>query len=160
MNQRVEGQESSHIDPLDEQEQMEPGSHLPQTAALRESITSYIPLKVQEMQRQLVDLERQNTELRNLLKMQSHESEKQYQIVLEKHHDGICLVNEQGQVIVWNEAIARITGIAAEDVLGKWIWDVQFQLMPEDRRTPETIEKLKTDLKNLYLLRSRGVKCH
>jgi PAS domain S-box-containing protein len=99
------------------------------------------------MQRQLADLERQNTELRNLLEMQSHESEKQYQIVLQNHHDGICLVNEQGLVIVWNEAIARITGIAVGEVLGKWIWDVQFQLMPEDQRTPETYEKLKTDLK-------------
>jgi PAS domain S-box-containing protein len=121
MTQRVESQNSSHIDPPDEQEQM---------------------------QRQLADLERQNTELRNLLEMQCHESEKQYQIVLEKHHDGICLVNEQGLVIVWNEAIARITGMAVGEVLGKWIWDVQFQLMPEDQRTPKTYEKLKTDLIN------------
>jgi PAS domain S-box-containing protein len=121
MNQRVEGQDSALIDPPDGQEQM---------------------------QRQLADLERQNTELRNLLEMQSHESQKQYQIVLQHHPDGICLVNEQGQVIVWNEAIARITGIAVGEVVGKWIWDVQFQLMPEERRIPEAYEKLKTDLKS------------
>lgn len=144
MNQRVEGQDSTDMDPSNEQEQIEPGSQLLQAPPRQESTTDDIPGKFQEMPR----IEKQSPELRSLLELQGHESEVQYQIVLQNHHDGICLVNEQGQVIVWNDAIACITGITTGEVQGKWIWDVQFQLMPEDRRTPETYEKLKTDLKD------------
>jgi PAS domain S-box-containing protein len=52
-------------------------------------------------------------------------------------------------VILWNQALARITGLAAEDVLDKPIWDVQYQLMPTEQRTPEVYESLKSSLLNL-----------
>jgi PAS domain S-box-containing protein len=51
-------------------------------------------------------------------------------------------------VILWNQALARITGLAAEDVLDKPIWDVQYQLMPTEQRTPEVYKSLKSSLLN------------
>ncbi|MEJ2262652.1 MAG: PAS domain S-box protein [Anaerolineales bacterium] len=104
--------------------------------------------KLLEFQDRLADLERQNAELRRLQAQQPDEEDQRFHTLVEQAREGITLVNEQGYVILWNRAISRITGLAAQDVVGKLIWDVQFQLMPAEQRTPKVYKRLKSALLN------------
>ncbi|MBI5670563.1 MAG: PAS domain S-box protein [Chloroflexi bacterium] len=65
-----------------------------------------------------------------------HDSETRFRQFVELSSDGISLVDEQGRIILWNSALERITGIAAADALGRFIWDVQYELVPDEVRTP------------------------
>ena len=115
---------------------------------LDELSTEGLQDKLLECQSRLAELERQNAELRRLQAPQSIEEDQRFRIIIEQAREGISLVDEQGYVVLWNPAIARITGLAAEDVLGELIWDVQFRLMPAEQRTPEVYENLRSTLLN------------
>jgi len=78
-----------------------------------------------------VSIQRKNTE--NALR----ESETKFRTLIENLSEGMLLLDEQGRVIEWNPAQAALTGFMLDDVVGKPIWDIQFQLMPECNRTPE-----------------------
>ena len=69
-------------------------------------------------------------------------SEQKYRGIVQKSTDGIVLVNEQGMVIEWNEGQERITGLNRDQVMGRPIWDAQFQLYPLDGITEEYKQNL------------------
>lgn len=99
-----------------------------------------------EMRDQLHGLEGENQSLRRLLSEKPGQTKYLNQGVLEQYHDGVCLVNEQGRVILWNRSMAEMTGLLDEDVLGRLIWDVQFQMMPEESKNIEAYANLKSGL--------------
>lgn len=74
------------------------------------------------------------------------ESEDRFRSIVEQSQDGIRLFNQAGQVIEWNRAAEKITGLKQADVLGLSGWDVLFRLVPEESRTPETYQELKTTI--------------
>jgi len=71
------------------------------------------------------------------------ENEVKFRTLIENLSEGILLLDEQGIVIEWNPAQASIAEMTREEVVGKSIWDIQFQLTPEGQRTPEFYEKMK-----------------
>jgi diguanylate cyclase (GGDEF)-like protein/PAS domain S-box-containing protein len=71
------------------------------------------------------------------------ESEQKFRGIVEQSYDGIALADEQGQVVEWNHAQERITGASHDEACGKFIWDVEFALLPEALRNPEQYEQLK-----------------
>jgi diguanylate cyclase (GGDEF)-like protein/PAS domain S-box-containing protein len=71
------------------------------------------------------------------------QSEQKFRSVVEQSYDGIALTDEQGRVVEWNHAQEKITGIAHDEACGKFIWDVEFALLPEALQTPEQFEQLK-----------------
>ena len=71
------------------------------------------------------------------------ENEIKFRTLIENLSEGILLLDEHGTVIEWNPSQESITDMSREDVIGKPIWDIQFQLMPENRRTPGFYEKMK-----------------
>jgi PAS domain S-box-containing protein len=68
-------------------------------------------------------------------------SEAKFRSIVEQASDAILLCDERGTIIEWNQASEGMTGLCAADVLGKFMWDVQFDLVPEERRTPELRER-------------------
>ncbi len=63
-------------------------------------------------------------------------SEKKVRSLIDNSVDGINLLDERGWVIEWNPAQEAITGLAAEEVLGKPIWEVMHELLgPESKYT-------------------------
>jgi PAS domain S-box-containing protein len=74
------------------------------------------------------------------------ESERKFRSVIEQSVDGITLVDETGVIIEWNQAQEQITGLARADVVGRPLWDVQYQLTPEQRKTPAHYQVLKQKL--------------
>jgi PAS domain S-box-containing protein len=70
------------------------------------------------------------------------ESEEKFRNIVEQASDAILLCDEQGAVVEWNRAAEQMTGLRAADVLGKFMWDVQFELLPKERKTPEFYERI------------------
>ncbi len=73
-------------------------------------------------------------------------SERRLRSILEHSYEGITLVNEQGEIVVFNPAMEQNTGFPAQQVLGRTIWDVRHAMLPSERRTPEALDRLKTRL--------------
>jgi len=71
------------------------------------------------------------------------ESEEKFRGIVEQSSDGIVLVDREGVIVEWNRAQEKIVGIKRRDALGKFLWDVQFDLAVEEMRTPQTYESLK-----------------
>jgi two-component system phosphate regulon sensor histidine kinase PhoR len=53
--------------------------------------------------------------------------------------DGIVAVDREGRVVLWNEAAAKITGVAAEDALGRTPADVLQRPLDSSPETPVPI---------------------
>jgi len=83
-----------------------------------------------------VSIQRKNTE--DALR----ESETKFRTLIENLSEGMLLLDEQGRIIEWNPAQAALTGFKPGDVVGKPVWDVQFQLTPECNRTPDFYEMM------------------
>lgn len=72
--------------------------------------------------------------------------EGQFNLVVESSNNGLAMVDESGLVILWNQEQERISGIPAENALGKAVYDLQFQLMPEEKRSSEAYDHQKAVL--------------
>ncbi len=70
-------------------------------------------------------------------------SERKYRSIVEQSRDGIILVDESGYIIEWNPGMEAITGLKRDDVLEKYLWDVQFNLIPDEQRTAEVREHIR-----------------
>ncbi len=70
-------------------------------------------------------------------------SEDRFRSIVEQSYDGIVLVNREGTIVGWNQAQAEIVGLAQEEVLGKSLWDIQYSLALEERRTQQAYDRLK-----------------
>jgi diguanylate cyclase (GGDEF)-like protein/PAS domain S-box-containing protein len=77
------------------------------------------------------------------------ESEEKYRTVVEQSSDAIVLTDEQGAIIEWNQAAEQITGLRQAEVLGRPIWDIQFQVVPEEQRSPSRYEQIKMMVSDL-----------
>jgi len=77
------------------------------------------------------------------------ESEQRFRSFIQESSESIILVDERGHLIEWNTATEELTQTLREDVLGKYLWDVQYSLLPEETRTPQMYEKIKKDRKKM-----------
>jgi PAS domain S-box-containing protein len=64
-------------------------------------------------------------------------SEHKFRSIIEHVDDGVVLVDEAGSIVEWNRGMEHISGIRRDDALGRPIWDVQYDLTPAERRTPD-----------------------
>ncbi len=85
--------------------------------------------------RDITERKRAETELR--------ESESKFHGVISESADGVILSDESGRIIEFNDAIEQITGQTREEVLGKFLWDFQFQITPTLLRTDEYYTRVK-----------------
>ena len=74
--------------------------------------------------------------------------------IVEQSQDGISLIDEQGNIVLWNKAQENITGIKQCDAIGRSIWDIQFSLAPDEIKTPELLAQLKTGIKKVLELKA------
>lgn len=74
------------------------------------------------------------------------ESERRFHDVIEKSTDGIALSDESGRIIEFNAAFEHLSGYKREEVLGKYLWDLAFDLMPKHPNTEEYFEQMKRDI--------------
>jgi PAS domain S-box-containing protein len=85
----------------------------------------------------------QDITTRKLVEEELSESEDKFRGLVEQSSDGIVLVSHEGVVLDWNRAQEEITGLGREEVLGKYLWDVQHKMALEMGRIPPDYEQLK-----------------
>ena len=61
------------------------------------------------------------------------------------------MINEKGLIIEWNEGQEQITGLKKKDVLGKPSWEVYFQLMSDENKSVEQLERIKMEVKDCLM---------
>ena len=80
------------------------------------------------------------------------DSERKFRTLIEQNSEGVVLFDEQGLIIEWNAAQERNTGISKAEALGQYVWDLQFRMVPPERRIPAVHRRLQAD--NLRLLKN------
>jgi len=78
------------------------------------------------------------------------DSEEKFRSIIEQSTDGVILIDEQGKIIVWNQAEEQITGLKRDAVLGQPSWEVMSQLVSEEQRSSELLEQLKAQVLEFY----------
>lgn len=68
------------------------------------------------------------------------ESEGKFRSFVEQSAEGMVLIDEQGMIIEWNQAEERITGIPRSKAIGVPFGDIQYQILPPERRTERSAE--------------------
>ena len=71
------------------------------------------------------------------------ESEEKFRTLIEQSSEGISLVSEEGNILEWNRAMEEISGIPRAAAVGQPIWDIQLQILPSERRSPQSAETIK-----------------
>ncbi len=65
---------------------------------------------------------------------EKRESEELFSSLIEAIDDPILIADEKGDVIEWNPAMVRITGIEREDACGCFVAEIQYRLTPSERK--------------------------
>lgn len=64
------------------------------------------------------------------------ESENKFRSVIENASDGIALIDAQGHVVEWNQALEQMTGLTRAEVIDQPIWKISFEMLPaEDKKS-------------------------
>jgi PAS domain S-box-containing protein len=68
-----------------------------------------------------------------------------------KSLDGITLASEKGLVTEWNNVMESITGIRKVDAVGKPLWEIMYQILPEEKRLPEVRDQLVQSISDYFV---------
>ena len=71
------------------------------------------------------------------------ESERKFRGIVEQSSDAIVMTDEGGSIVEWNRRAEEVVGLKRAEALGRPLWDVQFQMCPEERRSPTLYEQIK-----------------
>jgi PAS domain S-box-containing protein len=69
-------------------------------------------------------------------------SDTKFRGIDERSKDGIIMTDEQGLIVNWNDSLEQITGLSADGVLGRYVFDVLHSLAPPELQTPEIYQRL------------------
>lgn len=109
------------------------------------------------------DIDQKNKKLRSIfglilditnqiqLNIDLEKSVSRFEKFIENSQDGILIVNNEGKIVTWNEKTSEIMEVSSKDVMGKYIWDVQFELLPPELKTENTYKRIKHSLELLYI---------
>ncbi len=67
-----------------------------------------------------------------------------FRSIIEHSGDGIVLTDENGVIVEWNRAQEEITGLPSAKAVGRYLWDVQFQIRSNKRATTAAYQQLKS----------------
>jgi PAS domain S-box-containing protein len=79
---------------------------------------------------------------RNQAERDLRESEERFRSFIEQLNEGVTIVDDEGLIVVWNQAQECITGIPRSQALGQQVWQIQRQLLRPDHPLAEHLEKL------------------
>jgi PAS domain S-box-containing protein len=74
------------------------------------------------------------------------ESEQKLRRTIEQSGDGIVLADEQGTITEWNQGQEQITGLERTEALGRPVWDILFQTLSEEQKTPTVYQQWKASI--------------
>jgi PAS domain S-box-containing protein len=81
------------------------------------------------------------------------ESEEKYRSLVEQSVDGFAMVNSHGIITEWNNSEAKITGLNRNEVTGRPLWEVNYSLLPDERKKQNSAEQMKSAM--MEMLRTK-----
>jgi PAS domain S-box-containing protein len=72
------------------------------------------------------------------------ESEAKYRSLVEQSAEGIILIDAAGALIDANPILERITGLGKGQAVGRKIWDLEYDLLPEASRSEDEYGRIRT----------------
>ncbi len=115
-----------------------PGGHL------RESAIHLLVSPVHEENLSSVLVSSVDITERNQMERALRESEEKFRLIIEQSAEGVALIDEEGNIIEWNQANERITGLKRQDVMSVPFWDIQMALIPPDKQSEQRREEIKS----------------
>ncbi len=77
------------------------------------------------------------------------ENEQKFRQITEQSSDGIILIGNDGRILEWNKSEEYISGIPAEEAIGRYIWDLNFEVILPSRRTENLRRKMRENYLNV-----------
>lgn len=77
------------------------------------------------------------------------ESQRHFRAAVEESREGIFLTDEKGSVMLWNREMQRLSGMEAARVLGRFLWDVQYEVLSaaqKQKMNPGVLRMVFTEL--------------
>ena len=72
-----------------------------------------------------------------------HVNEARLRAIIDQSLDGIMLTDDLMRIIEWNPAQTAIFGFTRAEMMGKYIWDFQFDTLPTEQRTIQSVTEFK-----------------
>jgi diguanylate cyclase (GGDEF)-like protein/PAS domain S-box-containing protein len=79
---------------------------------------------------------------RNQIETALRESEEKFRTFFEQSTDIMSLVDEKGMIVEWNPASENLTGLKISEAVGRPSVDVQFDLLPPDKKSAAMYRKM------------------
>jgi PAS domain S-box-containing protein len=73
-------------------------------------------------------------------------NEQKYRAIIEQFAEGFTLVDSDGCIIEWNQAMVGITGVSQVDAIGTPYWEMVYSLSVPEVQTPELMEHIKAQV--------------
>ncbi len=83
-----------------------------------------------------------NLEIRRQSEAAIHQSEQKLRSFIEHSEDAIVLTDEQGRIVEWNQGAEHVFGLSRSQAIGRYLWDVQYQVALEALQTSANYENL------------------
>lgn len=80
------------------------------------------------------------------------ESEEKFRATIGQSRDGILITDGDFRIIEWNDTQTAIYGHTREEMLGRSLWEFQFDTMADEKKSPFLLEKMKQSLLELPTL--------
>jgi len=112
---------------------------------MKEGKSTYeeLELKVLELERLLEGKETMSRSKDNSL------DEEEYSKFIELSHEAILITDSSGKILIWNKSLVQLTGIKQFDAIGNYLWDIQYQLAPQEFKGAEFRINLKKETNRL-----------
>ncbi len=81
-------------------------------------------------------------------KLVQQEATQKLRFLIDQSPVGITMADEFGTIIEWNAAEEGISGFSAENVLGRPLWEVRYEMTPPALRSPQLAEELKNEIES------------
>jgi two-component system cell cycle sensor histidine kinase/response regulator CckA len=108
---------------------------------LLEGIANYIsPILNARLQRDRQEQERKRTE------EALRESEEKFRAIIEQATEGVVLIDEEGNIVEWNQANERMTGLRRDEVIGTPFWNMVMKIAAPERQTPQQRESIRATI--------------
>lgn len=125
-------------------------------AILNRSLEQRIAVKTQEYEKLSEFLLEKNNQLDHINSLLRKEittrkeisdlletNEEKYRNFISQSGDGIAITEEYGKIVEWNKKMEEITGFSQAEVINRYMWEIEFEILPITDRTPDRKESLR-----------------
>ncbi|HTY35524.1 MAG TPA: PAS domain S-box protein [Bacteroidota bacterium] len=79
------------------------------------------------------------------------ENERKYTSIIEQFAEGFILVGAKGEILEWNRAMTRISGVSKAECAGLTIWELLDRIVPASRKGPDQIAAMRLMAEQMLL---------